>query len=556
MPAVGLLDGVARARRGGGRVVFLGADRDEDLAWPEFFAQAERLAAWLQDSRGIGPGSRVAILASQPRPMVTAIAASWMTGAAVACVPTPARTVDLVAYTRQTVSRLDTLGASLALVGEPYHALAGDLARVTRVDRLGDVLAGEPAGVWKPPDPAPEDPAIYQFTSGTTSRPKIVQIGHGHLAANFAAIRTRVRHDDQHGRMLSWLPLSHDMGLIGALATYLVCGHCDLLIGSPGDYLAAPASWMRNASRHRVTVLVAPASAYALAGRLLATGPRLDLSSVRSAVCGGEPIDPTAIEAFLGAASRHGFRREAFLPAYGLAEATLLVSAPLPATGLRVDEIDATALAEQRVAVAAAADRPVRRLARLGPPVPDTDLRIVDPVTARELPPRAVGVIQIRGPSVATYLAGGSTADEDGAGEAGVRRAADGWLSTGDLGYLADGELVVCGRAKDLIIVGGRNIHPEEIEQAAHLPGIRPGNVVAFATRRRGSATDEVTVAAEVRPGHDEARLREQVLAAVLAAVGVRPAEVRLLPPGSIPKTPSGKPQRSHAARLFGPETP
>jgi fatty-acyl-CoA synthase len=549
-------DGLAQARLGHGRVVFLQADEDEELPWSEFFVEAEQCAAWLRHSRGIGPGSRVVILASRPREMVTAIAAIWMTGAALTCAPTPARGVDLVSYSQQTARRLETLGASLALVGEPYTALAAELRRVTRVDRLEEVLAAEPSGVWKAPDLVADDPAIYQFTSGTIARPKVVRISHGHLMANITAIRTRVPHDDRHGRMLSWLPMSHDMGLIGAVATYLVCGECDLIIGSTADYLTDPSGWMRNAARHRATALVAPASAYALAGRLLTTGPRLDLSSVRSAVCGGEPIDPTAIEAFLAAAAGHGFRKEAFLPAYGLAEATLIVASRRPGEGLAADEIDLAALASRHLALPAISGRASRRLARLGPPVPGTELRIVDPHSVDPRPPRAVGEIQVRGPSVASYLGAAAPAAVE-KGEDDGMRTADGWLSTGDLGYLADDELVVCGRAKDLIIVGGRNVYPEEIEQAVErVAGIRAGNVVAFAARRAGGVTDGVAIAAEVRPGHDEATIRERVTAAIRAAVGLRPMDIHLLPPGSVPKTPSGKLRRSQAALLLGGEAP
>ncbi|OHV41364.1 MULTISPECIES: long-chain-fatty-acid--CoA ligase [Pseudofrankia] len=546
---VGLLDGIAKARYGPGRVVFLGPDADIDVGWSEFFEKAERVAAWLQNARGVGPGGRVAVVALPSPAVVSALVATWMAGASVTCLPTPARSTDMATYFEQTRDRIAALGDPLVLLGPPYQALAGVVAEGgARVEMLSDVLAAEEVGVWKTPDLSDEDSAILQFTSGTTSAPKIVRVSHGNLAANIAAIRERIRHDEVHGRLLTWLPLSHDMGLIGALAVQLTCGHCDVLVGSPTDYLAAPSSWMRNAARYQATVLMGPASAYALAGRLLTVGPTLDLSSVKVALCGGEPIEPAAIEGFLDAAARHGFRREAFLPAYGLAEATLAVAMPGPYQGLRVDEIDPDALANKGHAVPVADGGRARRFVRLGRPVPGTRIRIVDPDTSADCPQRVVGEVHVWGPSVAGYLD-----DEDAEEGHQVRHGGDGWLATGDLGYLAGGELVVCGRAKDLIISGGRNIHPEEIEQAAvPVPGVRPGNVVAFATRRHGSGTDSVTVVFELRPGHDEAVVREQVTAAVLAAVGVRPAAVHALSPGSVPKTPSGKLRRAEAARLWG----
>jgi fatty-acyl-CoA synthase len=571
---VGLLDGMAQARLGSGRLVLLGADAaaDEALTWPVFFAAAERAAAWLRDAHGVGPGSRVVILALPSRAMVTAVVATWLSGAGLTCAPTPARTTDLPGYVEQTRARIAALGDPLVLLGPPYDGIAAELAAGgARVEPLDALAAAEPATAWKTPDLTDDDPAIFQFTSGTTSAPKIVQVSHGNLAANIAQIKDRIRHDDVHDRVLTWLPLSHDMGLVGALATQLTCGRCDLLLGSPTDYLASPSSWMRTAARHRATFVIGPASAYALAGRLLKAGPVLDLSSVKVALSGGEPVEPAAIEGFLASAGRHGLRPEAFLPAYGLAEATLAVAMPEPFQGLRVDEIDADALAERQVAVPAGPGGRTRRLPLLGPPVAGTTLRVVDPATGAACAGRQVGEIQISGPSIAGYLAGPGPAEPaHAAGRPGgaaaqpaavpaagdghdVRRAADGWLATGDLGYLVDGELVVCGRAKDLIIIGGRNIHPEEIEQAAAMvPGVRPGNVVAFASRREGAGTESVVVAFELRPGHDGAAVRDEVGAAVLAAVGARPAAVHALPPGSIPKTPSGKLQRAEAARLVG----
>ncbi|ABW12824.1 AMP-dependent synthetase and ligase [Parafrankia sp. EAN1pec] len=555
-----LLEGIDRARLQGGRVVFLDPDAEDGLSWSDFFVQAERVAAWLQAARGIGPSSRVVVLATPSKAMVTAVVAVWMAGGSVTCAPTPARTVDLPTYVDQTGKRIAALGDPLVLLGAPYEELGETLATDgVRVDRLTDAVAAESAGAWKRPEITPDDPAIVQFTSGTTAAPKSVLISHGNLVANIAAIRERIRHDEVHGRLLSWLPLSHDMGLIGALAVQLTCGRCDVLFGTPADYLASPSSWLANAARYRATILLGPASAYAMAGRLLAVGPRLDLSSIKVALCGGEPIEPAAIERFLDAAAPHGLDRSAFLPAYGLAEATLAAAMP-PTPGLRFDEIDADVFTQRRVAVPVTVPgAPVRRLVRLGPPLPGLKVRLVDPESGQPCPERSVGEIYISGESVTSGYLEGSDAELDrcsGAGEAseasGVRHVADGWLATGDLGYLVDGELVVCGRAKDLIIIGGRNLHPEEVEEAAaRVPGVRPGNVVAYPTARDSGAAEGMAVAVETRGGHEEATIRARVTAAVLAAVGVRPVQVHVLPPGSIPKTPSGKLQRAKAAGMF-----
>jgi fatty-acyl-CoA synthase len=564
-----LLDWIEQSRIRDGRIIFLGAHSDDVVGWQRFFAEAAEVAAWLQTSRGVGRGGRVVILGLPSRPMVTALVGTWMAGASVTCAPTPARNVDLAAYLEQTRRRLAALGDPLILLGDPYGSLAGPLIDGgAEVVPLPAIPTTHPGEAWKMPELTADDAAILQFTSGTTAAPKIVRVSHGNLAANITAIKERHPHDVVdgrgavsklkvahghepvpdgcavvHGRMLSWLPLSHDMGLIGGLATLLTCGSCDLLLGSPMDYLASPASWMRNAARYRVTNIVGPVSAYAMAGRLLRTGPLLDLSWVKTAASGGEPVEPDVAEGFLDDAARHGLRRDVFNASYGLAEATLAVTMPGVGEGLQVDVVDADVLAEQQFAAPAPSGRKVRRFARLGTPISRTQVRIVDPDSGARCPERAVGEIQVAGPSVARYL------DDEMSGTYG--RTADGWLTTGDLGYLAEGELVVCGRAKDLIIVGGRNLHPEEVEHAvAVVPGVRPGNVVAFATRSGG--TDSVTVAFELRAGHDEHDVRRQVKAAVLGAIGILPATVHALPPGSIPKTPSGKLQRAEAARLWG----
>ncbi|WP_396231031.1 AMP-binding protein, partial [Frankia sp. EI5c] len=320
-----LLDWIERARVHNGRIVFLSSDYESEISWPEFFTEAETVAAWLQNARGVGRGRRVVILGMPSRPTVTAVAGTWLSGASVTFAPTPARGVNLGTYIDETSARVAMLGESLVLLDAQFEALTGPMmASGAEVVRMADVSKAEDAGAWKPPDLTAEDEAILQFTSGTTGDPKIVRVSHGNLAANITALKERNPHEVtcggrkipgyqvlygheavpdgykvDSGRVLSWLPLSHDMGLVGVLATQFACGRCDLLLGSPADYLASPQSWMRNAARHRATFIVGPASAYAVAGRLLKAGPVLDLSNIRTAVSGGEPIDPEIIESFL-----------------------------------------------------------------------------------------------------------------------------------------------------------------------------------------------------------------------------------------------------------------
>jgi fatty-acyl-CoA synthase len=343
--------------------------------------------------------------------------------------------------------------------------------------------------------------------------------------------------------MVSWLPLFHDMGMVGFLTIPMVTG-LELVKVTPVDFLSRPLLWAELVSRHGGTVTAAPNFAYAVLARRLARaeGP-LDLSTLRIALNGAEPIDPAAVEAFVAAGARFGLRPGSVLAAYGMAETALGVSfAPVEA-GLAVDEIDADELEAHRRATPGTG----RRFPRLGPPLPGIEVRVVGEGGA-VLGEREVGVLQLRGESVTPgYLTvDGPVAAQD----------ADGWLDTGDEGYLVGGEVVVCGRRKDVIIMGGRNIYPTDIERAASAADdVRAGNAVAV---RVGAGEDRhresFVVAVESRRAGDpeaEAVIRKDVTRRVVSAVGVRPADVVVLGPGSLPKTPSGKLRRAATGELL-----
>jgi fatty-acyl-CoA synthase len=327
------------------------------------------------------------------------------------------------------------------------------------------------------------------------------------------------------------------MGLIGLLGAPMTAGF-ELVLGAPQDFLSRPACWMEWLSEFGATVTGGPNFAYALAARSLRRLERLDLSRWRLALNGAEPIDPAAVEGFLAAGAAHGLDPRSAFCVFGMAEATLAVTFPEPGTGMTVDTVDQRVLETDRYAAPVAGDRTeaVRRLPFLGRPLRGLDLRVCDPDTGATMHPREVGEIEIRGASVTPgyYRHEGATADADG----------DGWLRTGDLGYLVDGELVVCGRLKDVIIVGGRNVFPEDVERAvAAVDGVRPGNVIAFGTEGR-KGREALVVVAETKIETGTA-LREAVATRVADAVGVPPEDVVLVRPGTLPKTSSGKLQRS-----------
>ena len=528
-----LLPRLERAAAGGGAVTFLGsagADGRERVEWARLHEDAQAMAAALQ-ARGVAPGDHVAILGPTSRALVTAIQATWCAGAAVVCLPLPMRLGSIEEFIAQTRARVAIADARIVLVDPQLAPFVTEEPGDPPIVPL-DELRGR-AGDWARPADDPDALGILQFTSGSTSDPKGVMLPQHCLVANIDAIveGAAITPEDTG---ISWLPLYHDMGLIGLLMTPMTTGF-DLAIASPQDFLAAPGDWMRWISEFRGTITCGPNFAYVLAARSLRRLAGVDLSSWRLALNGAEPIDPTAVEAFCEAGSAYGLDAKSPFCVYGMAEATLAISFPVPGTGMGVDSVDRSALEHERIARPAAGDG-ARRLALLGRTLRGLELRVCDPETGRVLGSREVGELELRGTSVTPgyYRRPDVTA-------ASFR---DGWLRTGDLGYLVDDEVVVCGRIKDAIIIGGRNVYPEEIERAAAtVEGVRAGNVIAFGIDgRRGK--EGIVVVAETRTD-DPGSLHDAVIDRICDAVGIPPLEVVFVTPGTLPKTSSGKLQRS-----------
>jgi len=518
-----------------------GADGRERVEWSRLHEDARAMAAALQ-ARGVGPGSHVALLGPTTRPFVTAIQATWLAGATVVVLPLPMRLAsieDFVAQTRRLIVHAD---AQIVVIDAQLSEFLDPQPGDPPIVQL-DELRGTPDSYDRPADD-PDALAILQFTSGATADPKGVMVPHRCMTANLDAAVEAAAFDPDVDRAVAWLPLYHDMGLIGLLGAPMLHG-VDLVLASPQDFLAAPARWMEWISEFGGTATAGPNFAYALAARALRRLDRLDLSRWRLALNGAEPIDPNAVEAFLAAGARHGLDQSAAFCVFGMAEATLAVAFPTPGSGMQVDTIDQRVLETDRYAApvdGGGTDGNVRRLPRLGRPVPGLEMRVCDPATGQAMHDREVGEVELRGSSITPgyYDHPEATA---------ASRRGD-WFRTGDLGYVVDGELVVCGRIKDVIIVGGRNVFPEDVERAAEsVTGVRAGNVIAFGTEgRRGR--EAVVVVAETK--HDEiAPIRAAVAARVTDAVGVPPEDIVLVRPGTLPKTSSGKPQRSLCRRRY-----
>jgi fatty-acyl-CoA synthase len=545
-----LLDSAARSPRG----ITTGEPNNAVRhTWPQVHVTARRMAAALRagttDQGGLGHGSAVGVLAGEPVSIAPAAQGVWLCGGSVTMLHQPTARTDLAGWAEDTVSVLRMIDARLVLLGAPFDALAPVLTERGIPFRTLDGLAGD-GDIEPDADVAAEDDtALLQLTSGSTAEPKAVRITHRNLFANLSGMVEASKLDVERDVMVSWLPLFHDMGMVGFLTVPMTTG-LELVTVTPSDFLGRPLLWAELISKYGGTVTAAPNFAYAVLGRQLARAEEgsLDLSTLRIALNGAEPIDPDAVEAFTSAGAKFGLRPESVLAAYGMAETALGVSFAPVETGLQVDTIDADQLEAHRRAVPAG-DAPARRFPRLGPPLPGIEARVVGD-DGRVLGEREVGVLQLRGDSVTPgYLTVDGPVDT---------QDAHGWLDTGDEGYVADGDVVVCGRRKDVIIMGGRNIYPTDIERAAATAeNVRAGNVVAVRVLAGGDGgrhRETFTVAVESRKAGDpeaEQLIRKDVIGRVVSAVGVRPAEVVVLGPGTLPKTPSGKLRRAATAQLL-----
>ena len=552
--SLAIIDRLERAALPDTGVRFVGnsirpAEGPDWVSWEQLHDEARAVGAALQ-ARGLVPGDHVAILGPTSRALITIIRGCWMAGLTSMVLPLPMRMGSLESFIESTRARINHGDALLVLIDDLlaafYEAAPGDPPIVPMADVMPG--PGRPTGDrLEVPDGDRDRLVILQYTSGSTSEPKGVMIPDRVLDANVFACCEAA--DVQPGEVLtSWLPLYHDMGLVGCLAIPMLTG-IDLVQAAPQDFMAHPGNWMQWLSDYRGSLTAGPNFSWVLATRALKRMEGLDLSPMRVALSGAEPVDPEAVEAFVAEASRFGFRPGAVFPAFGMAEVAIGGSFPPPMRGLRTDDVDRIVLERERRAVPIqrsgdpdADELRERRLPLLGRAVPGLEFRVVDPETGAELGDREVGELLIRGTSVTSgyYKRPDATA----------ALFRDGWLCTGDLAYLIEGELVLCGRIKDVIIVGGRNVFPEDIERAVgHVEGVRAGNVIAFGVEGY-KGKESVVVVAEVRGGDLDA-VHHAVHSRTLDVCGLPPRDVILVKAGTLPKTSSGKLQRSKCRELY-----
>ncbi len=514
-----------------------GSERGESYA--ALFGRAQAIARHLA-ANGIGRGHRVALLIPEAEGFVPALYGVALSGAAVVPLAPPAHVAQLEASLGAWERMVTTAEVTGILTTASLRSMLGSLHAAC--PSVQEIWPWEDAVLNEGPfesEARPGEIGLIQFTSGSTSHPKGVVLHHENLGANVRGITGPAGLDIREGdTAVSWLPLFHDMGLIG-----VVMGSIDaripVVLMPSLLFLKRPNEWLRTITRHRATASFAPNFAYELCVRRGAgkSNNGLDLSSWRVAGCGSEPIRPETLELFARTYGDRGFRATAFVPSYGLAETSLAATFHQLGEPWRADTVCSKALREEQRAVPCEPGKEdAVRLVSCGRPFPGHEVRIADSHD-RPLPERSVGEILLRGPSVMQ----GYYKD--------ARRSAEalrgGWLHTGDLGYVAGGELFVCGRKKDLIIVHGRNYHPQDLEWvASEVEGVRRGNVVAFCTADPEGG-ERVVLIAESRGRTNAEAVAAEIRRRVQEASGLHLYDVRVLPKGAIPKTTSGKVQRA-----------
>jgi fatty-acyl-CoA synthase len=505
---------------GGGAMVFHVDDDAIRLETDELIARGAACAARLVDL-GVRAGDAVGVLGPNRPEWPSWALGVWLAGGALVPLPAPVRVRDAEAYSLQIRSLLDAVGCRLVAT-DPKFAAAVPEERLLLWNTATPPVRELPTSV----DAAPDDTAMILCTSGSTSAPKGIRLTNSTLLTRAGAVPGM-------SRTLSWLPLFHAAGNAGMWAPVFNGAECHVMLAEA--FARDPGAWFRMVGAIDAQAIGAASSAFAAATRAVARRPEgVDLSSIELAMFVLEMVDPDVIDRFVEVCAPLGLRPETLAAAYGLSEGAGTMTAW--GEGIRIDTVDLEELVTAGRAVAPIGDRPAKRVASCGRAAPPTELAVGNP--RDPLPDRSVGEIFFRGTGMML----------DGY----VKRDAEvpiegGWLRTGDLGYVADGDLFVTGRTKEIIVHFGRNYHPEDIEWAAlRVAGVLPGGCVAFADPRGEEGAVIVLVESERDDG-----LSTRVRAGITNAIGLTPREICVVPTGAIPKAANGKIQRLAARDAY-----
>jgi acyl-CoA synthetase (AMP-forming)/AMP-acid ligase II len=517
-----------------------------------FLTHVRSAAAWLT-REGVRGGDRVVLSLPTSRAFVVGYFAVQWLGAIPVPVPEPSLLFKRQAYCDRMVGVIADCSPAACIVPPAaireldavdapadWRALRGSLLPWESDDAMPPIRS-----VPLPIASAPDEIAFLQYTSGSTGSPKGVAVTHRALHANLRGMQSAVELD-QNDVIVSWMPLYHDMGLVGGLLLPLHTGMPTYLLPTPA-FLHRPESWLKAISKYRASISPGSNYAYNLCARKLRPEklPALDLSCWKCAVNGAEPIDIQTIAAFQRKFEAYGLPPNASYPVFGMAEATLGISFPKPLAECKVDWISRSSLNENACAIPAReGDSDAIGVVCCGKALPGHRLAIKEPASERILAEREIGEICFYGPSVCP----GYFHEIKNAGNHRVRTE----LRTGDLGYLCEGSLYIVGRLKDVMQIGGANYHPVDIESVLQdIPGVRPGRIVAIAIRKPSIGTDSLVILAEPRAHANEPQLRDRIQEKVRQHIGLSVGRVVCLAKGSLPLTTSGKVMRTRCAELL-----
>ena len=509
--------------------------------------------AGAMQAMGLKKGERITLILPKNQDFVFAFLGALRAGIVPVPIYPPAGLRKLGGYLQNTLHVVRKSGARVVLTDGSIRRLLGtvqsgapDLQRIEAIESLHD--SREP---FEPEKISLDDHCFLQFTSGSTSAPKGVIVSHRNIAANVRRFMEDGLEVETGDSGVSWLPLYHDMGLIGFVLGPLFYQNTMTYL-PPILFLKRPVRWLETISRLRASISFGPNFAYALCVKRIrdADIEGLDLLSWRVAGCGAEPIRACDLDAFSRKFAPAGFDRRAMLPCYGMAEATLAISFDRLGKGVRTENVDADVLTgELKARVADPGRCRVIEVVNCGKTFEDHQVAVFAPEDAaseKPLPDRAIGELRVRGPSVTSgYFGEPELTKEAFAGD---------WLRTGDVGYIVDGDIFICGRQKELIIVNGRNYYPQDLEwEASRIDGVRKGNVIAFGTGKPLEDRERVVVAFETSVSDHDVRetLKQEVRKAVMRATGLSIDDVVDLDAGVLPKTSSGKLRRNETRRLY-----
>ena len=521
--------------------------RDPEITYGRLAGEARSVAGGLA-SHGIEQGDRIALMLPTGPEFFYAFFGILSAG----CVPVPiyppTRPAQLEDHLRRQAGILNNAGVVGLVTVTQARRIAAVLKLQVDTLRFVETVEGlrRDPGEARPVPVKADDLALLQYTSGSTGRPKGVMLTHYNLLANIRATgrSLAVRSDDI---AVSWLPLYHDMGLIGTWLGSMYFA-VPAVIMSPLTFLTRPEQWLWAIDRHRATISAAPNFAFELCVRKISDEAirGLDLGSLRWVMNGAEPVSPATIRRFTERFGPYGFRADAMAPVYGMAENSLAVTVPGEPRPPRIDRVRQDEMTSRAAAIPADGESGATlEFVACGQPLRGHEVRVVD-TKGRELPDRRQGRLQFRGPSATN----GYFRDEEA-----TQALLDGdWRNSGDLGYVAEGDVFVTGRSKDIIIRAGRNIYPHQVEEAVgQVEGIRKGCVALFGSADASSGTEQLVLVAETRETAADRleEIRDRVRATTAEILESPVDQVVLSPPRTVPKTSSGKIRRSETRALY-----